>query len=146
MATLIYAGIGTRATPPNVLADMAVMAGWLARMGWQLSSGGADGADGAFAAGAPAGQRKIWLPWRGYNGHRCSCLRCWSLQFETVARESGVWTGQPKLEKGVCLGASKDGRSLHRWSERSMWRANLDLVKLGAGFRREEESSNERAL
>ncbi len=70
MATLRYAGIGARATPAAVLADMTVMAGWLARTGWQLSSGGADGADSAFAAGAPAGQRTVWLPWRAYNGHR----------------------------------------------------------------------------
>ena len=70
MATLRYAGIGARATPAAVLADMTVMAGWLARTGWHLSSGGADGADSAFATGAPAGQRTIWLPWRGYNGHR----------------------------------------------------------------------------
>ena len=70
MATLRYAGIGARATPANVLRDMTVMAEWLARTGWTLSSGGADGADSAFAAGAPAGQRTIWLPWRGYNGHR----------------------------------------------------------------------------
>ena len=70
MATLRYAGIGARATPAAVLADMTVMAEWLKRTGWHLSSGGADGADSAFAAGAPAGQRTIWLPWRGYNGHR----------------------------------------------------------------------------
>jgi len=49
---------------------MTVMAGWLARTGWTLSTGGAAGADSAFAAGAPAGQRTVWLPWRGYNGHR----------------------------------------------------------------------------
>ncbi len=67
MTTLIYAGIGARATPEAVLADMKVMAGWLARTGWSLSTGGAAGADGAFAAGAPAGQRTVWLPWRGYN-------------------------------------------------------------------------------
>ena len=70
MTTLRYAGIGARATPDAVLADMGVIAGWLARTGWHLSSGGADGADSAFAAGAPAGQRTVWLPWRGYNGHR----------------------------------------------------------------------------
>ena len=70
MTTLTYAGIGARATPASVLADMTVMAGWLARTGWHLSSGGADGADSAFEAGAPAGQRTIWLPWRGYNGLR----------------------------------------------------------------------------
>ena len=70
MATLRYAGIGARATPAAVLADMETMAGWLARTGWHLSSGGADGADAAFAAGVPADQRTIWLPWRGYNGCR----------------------------------------------------------------------------
>ena len=75
MATLTYAGIGARATPASVLADMTVMSGWLARTDWQLSSGGADGADGAFAAGAPAVQRTIWLPWRGYNGRRGSDCR-----------------------------------------------------------------------
>ena len=68
MATLRYAGIGARATPAVVLADMTVMAEWLARTGWHLSSGGADGADTAFAAGAPVGQKTLWLPWRSYNG------------------------------------------------------------------------------
>ena len=69
MTTLIYAGIGSRATPRPVLADMTKMAAWLARTGWHLASGGAHGADTAFAAGAPAGQRTLYLPWPGYNGH-----------------------------------------------------------------------------
>ena len=68
MTTLTYAGIGARATPAAVLADMTVMSAWLARTGWHLASGGADGADSAFATGTPTGQRTIWLPWRGYNG------------------------------------------------------------------------------
>ena len=70
MATLRYAGIGARATPAAVLAGMGIIAEWLARTGWNLSSGGANGADTAFAGGAPAGRRTVWLPWRGYNGHR----------------------------------------------------------------------------
>ena len=70
MATLRYAGIGARATPADVLRDMTVMAGWLARTGWTLSSGGADGADSSFAAGTTVDQRTRWLPWRGYNGLR----------------------------------------------------------------------------
>ncbi len=68
MTTLTYAGIGARATPPSVLTAMTVMAGWLARQGWHLNSGGAAGADSAFAEGAPAGQRTLHLPWSGYNG------------------------------------------------------------------------------
>ena len=69
MTTLIYAGIGSRATPESVLADMTTIAGWLARTGWHLASGGADGADTAFAGGAPAGHLTLYLPWPGYNGH-----------------------------------------------------------------------------
>ena len=68
MSTLTYAGIGARATPPSILTAMTVMAGWLARQGWHLNSGGAAGADRAFAEGAPAGQRTLYLPWPGYNG------------------------------------------------------------------------------
>ena len=67
MTTLTYAGIGARATPPSVLTAMTVMAGWLARQGWRLNSGGAAGADSAFAQGTPAGQRTLYLPWSGYN-------------------------------------------------------------------------------
>jgi len=69
MTTLTYAGIGSRRTPRSVLADMTTMAAWLARTGWNLASGGADGADTAFAGGAPAGRRTLYLPWPGYNGH-----------------------------------------------------------------------------
>ena len=43
MTTLTYAGIGSRATPTDMLRDMRIMAGWLARTGWHLASGGADG-------------------------------------------------------------------------------------------------------
>ena len=69
MTTLIYAGIGARATPAATLQDMIVMAGWLSRTGWHLATGGAAGADTAFAEGAAAGQRTLYLPWRGYDGH-----------------------------------------------------------------------------
>ena len=69
MIRLTYAGIGARATPASTLRDMTTMAGWLAGKGWHLASGGAHGADSSFADGAPTGQRTIYLPWRGYNGH-----------------------------------------------------------------------------
>ena len=69
MRQLVYAGIGARATPHAVLEHMTVMAAWLARKAWHLHSGGAAGADTAFAAGAPASQRTLFLPWQGYRGH-----------------------------------------------------------------------------
>ena len=135
MTTLTYAGIGARATPPQVLADMTVMAGWLARQGWHLASGGADGADSAFAAGAPAGQRTLWLPWDGYSGHRgpdcrvlsgtalSACMdvaarlhpawdRCSPAVRKLHARNVailGVTTGQPV---DACICWSKDGEAV----------------------------------
>ena len=74
MTPLTYAGIGARATPTTVLHDMSVIAGWLAGRGWHLATGGAAGADSAFARGAPAGRRTLYLPWPGYNG--CSGPDC----------------------------------------------------------------------
>ena len=77
MTQLVYAGIGSRATPPSVLKTMTTMAAWLARRGWHLHSGGAAGADSAFAAGAPPGSRTLFLPWSGYRGNAgpdCSTL------------------------------------------------------------------------
>ena len=65
--TLVYAGIGSRQTPAATLNDMTTMSSWLARNGWHLSSGGADGADTAFANGTPVQQRSILLPWNDYN-------------------------------------------------------------------------------
>ena len=70
MTQLVYAGIGSRATPSSVLEVMTTMAAWLARRGWHLHSGGAAGADSAFAAGAPAERRTVFLPWPGYRGCR----------------------------------------------------------------------------
>ena len=48
---------------------MTVMAACLALRGWHLHSGGAAGADSAFAAGAPPVTRTLYLPWLGYRGH-----------------------------------------------------------------------------
>ena len=64
---LRWAGIGARNTPEPVLADMTALARQMADAGFHLASGGAAGADAAFAAGTPAEQRTIWLPWEDYN-------------------------------------------------------------------------------
>ena len=132
MATSTYAGIGARATPRAVLADMEKMAGWLARTGWLLSSGGADGADSAFAAGTPAGQRTIWLPWRGYNGHRgpdCRVLSAAALSacMEIAALSHPAWQRcSPAVRKlharnaAILLGERLDRPvdAVVAWSER----------------------------
>ena len=67
MVARSFAGIGSRQTPPEVLSLMEVIALRLTTVyGYTLRSGGANGADSVFAAGAKA--KEIYLLWPGYNG------------------------------------------------------------------------------
>lgn len=69
---LAYAGVGSRATPPDVLAGMSDVAQILGDAGVALSTGGAHGADRAFEAGALRTDVPVTVhtPWPGYNGYR----------------------------------------------------------------------------
>lgn len=66
-----YAGIGSRETPASVLDLMSRIARKLGARGWTLRTGGAEGADLAFYAGAydsaPKGLVELCLPWYKYN-------------------------------------------------------------------------------
>lgn len=64
MKKLIYAGIGSRKTPNNVLSIMSSCATLLAQKGYVLRSGGAIGADRAFEKGCDMvhGKKEIFLP------------------------------------------------------------------------------------
>lgn len=66
-----YAGIGSRRTPKEILDLMVQIGEWLARKGYTLRSGGADGADSAFERGCDKakGAKEIFLPWRGFNNN-----------------------------------------------------------------------------
>lgn len=61
-----YAGIGSRATPPTIRSIMTALAIRLRLRAYRLRSGGAVGADSAFARGAGL-QADIYLPWAGFN-------------------------------------------------------------------------------
>ena len=63
---MIYTGIGSRETPPAILTEMTRLATHFDSLGYTLRSGGARGADTAFALGAS--KQEIFLPWCGYNG------------------------------------------------------------------------------
>ena len=66
-----YAGVGSRNTPENILDEMFVIAEQLSQIGFTLRTGGALGADTAFAEGIPDGSDskllEVFLPWYGYN-------------------------------------------------------------------------------
>ena len=62
---MYYAGIGSRETPTDVLRFMSAIASALSYRGWTLRSGGATGADDAFATGST--DSDIFLPWSGFG-------------------------------------------------------------------------------
>ena len=49
---MLYTGIGSRETPHHILTLMTEIANILDNIGYTLRSGGADGADTAFALGS----------------------------------------------------------------------------------------------
>jgi len=70
---LIYTGIGSRDTPPEVQAQMTAIAARLQRVGFTLRSGAANGADSAFERGVSDPKLKqIFLPYNGFTGGRFS--------------------------------------------------------------------------
>lgn len=69
-----YAGIGSRRTPEHILELMEECGRRLAAGGWTLRSGGADGADTAFANGAAGRCTELYLPWGRYNDHQVARL------------------------------------------------------------------------
>lgn len=62
----VYAGVGARKTPREVLALMTALAEELKKQGWTLRSGHAPGADQAFEYGAREAS-EIFLPWPTYE-------------------------------------------------------------------------------
>lgn len=62
-----YAGIGSRKTPKEMYEEMYEIATTLHDKNYILRSGGADGADLYFEAGAGE-LKEIYIPWKGFNG------------------------------------------------------------------------------
>lgn len=62
-----YTGVGSRETPIPMLAKMVELSRHLARKGYILRSGGAGGADSAFAMSVSNKVKHIYTPWRGFN-------------------------------------------------------------------------------
>lgn len=62
-----YAGIGSRETPAETLKLMRAIARMLAGNGMILRTGGAEGADSAFEAGAAGYYSQIFVPWPGFT-------------------------------------------------------------------------------
>lgn len=69
---IYFTGIGSRETPEDIGEKQKKVAKVLARYGFVLRSGGADGSDSNFeeAYKEVGGKMEIWLPWKGFNGRQ----------------------------------------------------------------------------
>lgn len=68
----IYTGIGSRETPQEVLELFLKFGEDLAKLGFILRSGGANGADTYFEKGCDLvkGRKEIYLPWENFNNSK----------------------------------------------------------------------------
>jgi hypothetical protein len=88
-----YTGVGSRASPPLVIAQMKGMGEVFASLGWCLRSGGAGGADAAFEAGCDMGKglKEIYLPWKGFNKHNSDKYNISQEAWDYASRIHPVW-------------------------------------------------------
>lgn len=89
----VYAGGGSRRTPPEVLALMERVALRLAELGFLLRTGGAEGADEAFLRGClrGGGEAEVYLPWPGFRRHKGTLQRPLPEAFELAAQRHPAW-------------------------------------------------------
>lgn len=89
-----YAGIGSRETPENLLDIMIHIGATLAKAGWLLRSGAANGADTAFESGCDQsrGAKEIFLPWRYYNQSRSPYYQPSDKAFDIAAEFHPAWS------------------------------------------------------
>lgn len=90
-----YTGIGSRKTPEEVLRKMTELAEALERKGYTLRSGGANGADSAFEAGAGL-QKEIFLPWRGFNANTSRLYQIPLAAFDLASTLHPTWAALPQ--------------------------------------------------
>lgn len=67
MTTMIYAGIGSRETPPSTMLLIGALAQRLASLGYKLRTGGAKGADKAFELATPHDQLALYREHHGQD-------------------------------------------------------------------------------
>lgn len=90
---LHYAGVGARASPPDVLELMRAVAVICGRAGLILRSGAAAGADLAFEQGAQSvgAEKQIFLPWPGFNGSESKWDHPLPDAFDLAAQVHPAW-------------------------------------------------------
>lgn len=113
MTGVIYAGIGARKTPDDVLRKMRNAAKSMATLGFILRSGGAEGADNSFEEGHDLGDvsgdhKEIFLPFKGFRKNESPRFGT-SLEARTIAR-----TYHPAWHRLGDLGRDFMGRNAYQ--------------------------------
>ena len=74
--SVYYTGIGSRNIPNTYFNLIVVIAEYMAKQGYILRSGGADGSDNAFEIGCDRanGKKEIYLPWKNFNGNKSNLI------------------------------------------------------------------------
>ena len=90
---VIYTGIGARATPERFLLSAMKIGQHMARKGYVLRSGAAEGASAAFEQGCDSvkGQKEIYLPWRGFNGNRSELFTVPDRAYDIMKNFNFAW-------------------------------------------------------
>jgi len=91
-----YAGIGSRKTPENIMTLMQRVAARLENNGYRLNSGGAEGADQAFAKGCT--NKVVYIPWLGFNDSIDGVVACSYEALELASKYHPAWG---KLSQGA---------------------------------------------
>ncbi len=107
----IYAGIGSRQTPPEAREVMRRIAERLADRGYVLRSGGAEGADQAFESGAGT-KKEIYLPWRAFNNHPSPLF---APTPEAMAVAASVHPAWARLDNNVQLLMGRNSHQVLGW-------------------------------
>lgn len=109
----IYAGVGARETPSDVLTLMNNIAAHLSNCDFTLRSGGANGADTAFSVGSNKSEH--YLPWPKYNGNSSTLCEPSLEAIEIASKFHPNW--------GAC---SQGVRKLHGRNAHIILGENLD--------------------
>jgi hypothetical protein len=123
---LIYTGVGSRSTPPEVQTKMTAIAARLQKAGYTLRSGAATGADSAFERGVTDPKLKeIFLPYDGSTGGAFAAGR--TGPNKRFASEPGVYLVSQAMENAAELLVSQ----VH-----PNWNAVLNASASGRAFGR----------
>lgn len=127
-----YAGIGSRSTPSEVLQLFEDVGAYLAKKGYILRSGAAQGADQAFERGNDSvnGQKEIYLPWSGFENSTSTFIVKDKKAFEIAEQFHPYWQN---LKQGAKKLIARDVHQMLGWDLQTPSSFVICWTKNGSG-------------